>query len=140
MMIRRIIIQLFLKLGFHKWEYSSKIITQGTSRYCRWCGRKQIYLHESSGIGTEGESRKWLDLGNEFEFNNQISTDLPIKERIKQAPYSVWIPMEIFDKENGLVKGSQSESTTFETIDEVNYKIHKIHTDSGTQETVHLEG
>jgi hypothetical protein len=139
MIIRRIIIELFLKLGFHRWEYSSKIITQGTSRYCRWCGKKQIYLNDSSSSGIGGEFRKWVDIGNEFEFNNNINITLPANERIKQAPYSIWIPAERFAEVKAILKPGQSEDITFETIDEVKYRIHKIYTDAGTQETVKLE-
>lgn len=129
-----------MRLGFHKWEYSSKVIIQGTSRYCRWCGKKQIYINDSASNGIGGESRKWLDLGNEFEFNNQINTALPVNERMKQAPYSVWLPIDRFAEANAIVKDCQFEDIRFETIDEVKYRIHKIYTDSGTQETVHLEG
>lgn len=138
MIIRRIIIQLFLNLGFHKWEYSSKMINQGTTRYCKWCGIKQIYINEGSSSGFSGESRKWVDIGNEFEFNNDIDTTLPAYERIKQAPYSVWLPIERFAEVTVTVKPGQSEEITFQTIDEVKYRIHKIYTDAGTQETVQI--
>ena len=139
MVIRRIVIASLLNLGFHKWEYSAKRIARGITRYCIWSGKKQIYIKDVSISAISGDFNTWVDIGNEFDFNNHINTDLPINERIKQAPYSVWLPDEKHAVVNATAKYRQFEEITFETIEGMKYRIHKIYTDVGTQETVHLE-
>jgi hypothetical protein len=67
-----------------------------------------------------------------------IDTTLPANERIKQAPHSIWTPVERFAEVKAIVEPGQSEDITFETIDEVKYRIHKIYTDAGTEETVQI--
>lgn len=61
MILKQTLIDILLSLGFHNWEYSSKKLTEGTTRECRWTGKKQYYVNEGPVSGWGGDFEYWVD-------------------------------------------------------------------------------
>jgi hypothetical protein len=129
-------IKLLLLFGFHNWEYSSKQIIEGTTRICKWSGKIQLYINEGPVGRWGGDLSHWVDIGNSRELNLSVPTNIPLEQRVKLAPYSAWIPIASFTGLNAAGKYKQFGEITFQNIQGVKYKIHRIYTDTGTWETV----